>query len=136
MAGAPDGALVAEAVWPCGARMLLPETSWKLTLQLAEVVGVHAALDALFAFRSVSTNDPGGSANWRMSWAEVTEFVAGAPAHSGVLSDWTGSVVEPVTLFTVQSPTAGGTTATNGLIRQTGSLYVTVTTFEATDIPV
>ena len=107
--------------------MVLPDESTKLVLQL--VLLTHGGAAKAFELRSASTNAPGGIEFARNKLAVVTPL-SFAVSQSGVLSAVTGSVVAPLTLLTVQSPAA------NAAIRQTGSLYVTVTTFDATDIAV
>ena len=99
-------------------------------VQLVFAGFTHAGATAggLVALRSASTNAPGGIAFWRKSNAVVTPL-SFAAVQSGVLSAVTGSLVAPLTLLTVQSVANAAV-----FVLQTGSLYVTVTTFEATDI--
>src|SRR5437879_8668763 len=106
-------------------------------LQLVFAGFTHAGATAggLVALRSASTNAPGGIAVWRNTSAVVTPL-SFAVVQTGVLSDVTGSLVAPLTLLTVQSVAAVLPAPLPGVVRQTGSLYVTVTTFDATDMPV
>src|SRR5438477_8655204 len=100
--------------------MVLPATSRMLMLW-PEAAG--------FSRRSTSTKAPGGIGEVRKRFAVVTALLAVA-SQTGVLSPVSASVVLAETLATCQSEAA------NGAVRQTSSLYVTVTTLPATDIPV
>src|SRR5438309_973700 len=113
--GAVEGTLVADAVWPCGALMVLPVTSRMCWFCPA----------APLSSRSTSTNAPGGIAVVRKRFAVVTALLA-VESQTGVLSPVRTSVVLAETLLTCQSP------GRNPVVRQTGSLYVTVTTLPAT----
>src|SRR2546423_6644181 len=117
--GAVLGTLVADAVWPCGALIVLPVTSRMCWFCPA----------APLSRRSTSTNAPGGIGVVRKRFAVVTALLAVA-SQTGVLSPVRTSVVFAETLLTCQS------VARNAVVRQTGSLYVTVTTLPGTDIPV
>src|SRR5438309_8793270 len=92
MVGAVDGTLVAEAVWPCGALMVLPVTSRMCAFCPA----------APLSRRSTSTNAPGGIGELRKRFAVVTALLAVA-SQTGVLSPVRVSVVFAETLLTCQS---------------------------------
>src|SRR5438105_3411014 len=103
--GAVDGTVPADAVWPCGALMVLPVTSRMCWFCPA----------APLSSRSTSTNAPGGIGVVRKRFAVVTALLAVA-SQTGVLSPVRVSVVFAETLLTCQSP------AMNAAVRQAGSL--------------
>src|SRR4029077_3565807 len=120
--GAPPGGTVALAVCPCGALIVLPEASTKFGLQVV-FAGLTQAPAAVL--RSTSTNAPGGIVGApRKRFALVTPL-SFAAVQRGVLSEVTGEFAAFETFLTVQS-VANAPTA----VLQTGSLYVTVTTFD------